>query len=190
MPRGSARRCRPAGRRPGRRTPRCSAGRWHRARSGSPRAPRAGCRPRSCALLVATFLGRGPERGYRRGNRGRRPPAGSEDIWLRRAVAREELLGIAPHAVLVDVEALELLLRAHAQANRLLAEVEDGDARGEHERGHDRDAEGLDAELVEAAAVEEAARAHAVELGERRRAEEAARERAPDAAHAVSGDRA
>ena len=56
--------------------------------------------------------GRGPERRDRSGRGRRRAAVGSQDVGLGGAVAGQELLGIAPHAVLVDVEALELLLRA------------------------------------------------------------------------------
>src|SRR6185436_20611981 len=91
----------------------------------------------SCRTYASIFcmsvpsLGRDrPERRHRRCRRCRRAAVGCQDIWLGRAVTGQELLGIAPHPVLVDVEALELLLRADAQADGLLAEVEDRGARG------------------------------------------------------------
>ena len=52
------------------------------------------------------------------------------------------------------------------------------------------EAERLDPELVEAAAVEEAAPSGRELLGELRHGEEAERQRAPDARHAVRRDRA
>ena len=62
---------------------------------------------------------------------------------------------------------------------------------GDEDAGeHDDDAERLVAELAERARVDEAALADGVELRQRRQREEAARERAPDAAQAVRRQRA
>src|SRR4029077_4156836 len=132
--------------------------------------------------------GRVPQGRDRRRRMCRRAAARGQDIGLRHAVAGQELLGIAPHAVLVDVEALELFLRGHAQADRLLAGGEDSDAGGEDECGDDGDAEGLHAELVETTAVEQARLADAVRTRECGCREETARERAPDPAHAMPRD--
>src|SRR3954453_18897977 len=98
----------------------------------------------SIFCMSVSALGRDGAEGRHRGCRRRRgAAAGRQHGGLGRAVAGQELLGVAPHAVLVDVEALELLLRAHPQADRLLAEVEDRRAGGEHEGGHAGDAERL-----------------------------------------------
>ena len=60
----------------------------------------------------------------------------------------------------------------------------------ERERADRDEAERLDAELVERARVDEAAGAGREVLREQRHGEEAGRERAPDAGHAVHRDRA
>src|SRR5918997_3425204 len=96
-------------------------------------------------------------------------------------------VGITEDAVLVDVEAVELLLGLDPDADGRLERGEDRERGDEHEAACGDDAESLDAELVEAAAVEQAGLA---DRGEGRRGEQAAGERTPDTAHPVSGDRA
>ena len=97
-------------------------------------------------------------------------------------------LGVAPHAVFVDVEAAgfdgfstrmpQSLCMTHS-APKLVREAE----------GADREqAECLDAELVEAAGVDEAAVAGGEFVRQRGDGEEAGGEGAPDAGHAVHGD--
>src|SRR5918994_162887 len=100
---------------------------------------------------------------------------------------RHELLRIAPHAVLDDVEAVSLLLRLHPQAVHRLDREEDQEAEREDERERRRDAECLHAELLEVAVVDEPRLADAVELGEARRGEEPAGKRSPDPREPVRG---
>src|SRR5829696_10411558 len=93
---------------------------------------------------------------------------------------RDELLRVAVHAVLGDVQARLLGLGVDAQADRLLDRPERAD--GEHEHGDERGghADRLDPELLEGARVEQAGLADAVELGQPRGREQAAGQRAPD----------
>src|SRR6266567_2852854 len=66
-------------------------------------------------------------------------------------------LGVAPHAVFVDVEAACFDGFCDADAPELVHDVERSEAGGEAEDADGCEAEGLDAELVEAAGVDEAA---------------------------------
>ena len=84
----------------------------------------------------------------------------------------------------------DLDLRLDADARGLLQREQDQERRAEREGADGREAERLDAELVQATAVEEAGGAGREALGLRREGEEAEGERAPDAGHAVRGDRA
>src|SRR5258706_11463675 len=98
----------------------------------------------SIFFTSVSLHGGGTGRGHGAGR------AGRGDVRLGGAVAGEELLRVAPHAVLVDVETLELLARRDAEADGLLACQEHAAAGDEHERGDDDDAERLDAALVRA----------------------------------------
>ena len=98
-------------------------------------------------------------------------------------------LGVAPHAVLGDVEAGGLDLRLSPDPERSLHRPERGERRAEGERSHREEAERLDSELVEAAGVDEPARARGEVLGEGGNGEDPGCERAPDAREAVDGDR-
>src|SRR5690348_11800160 len=71
---------------------------------------------------------------------------------------RDVELGIAPHAVLVHVEALRLDRGIDADAPHLVQGPEAAVRRAEDERADGDEAERLHAELVEAAAVDEALR--------------------------------
>ena len=85
------------------------------------------------------------------------------------------------------VEALELGLRVDPQHTQPLQDVEQHEAESERPEAGHRDADELDAEELEAAAVEEAD--HRVAVPERLRCgEEADREGAPHAVHAVDRD--
>src|SRR5918993_2211811 len=92
---------------------------------------------------------------------------------------------VAEDPVLVDVEAVELLVGLHADADGGLERGEDRERGEKNEPAAGHDTESLDAELVEAASVEEAGLADG---REGRGGEEAAGERAPDAAHPVRSD--
>ena len=154
------------GRRPGRRRPRGSEGSGVRPERSPPTRP-APARGRRCAGSAAD--GHAVELGV-----------------------GDELLGVAVHAVLGDVEAGQLGLRADAQPDRLRDRVPGAEAEREDEREHDDHAERLVAELRERARVHEAAVrvADPRVLREPRRGEEAAGERAPDARDAVRGEHA
>src|SRR5262245_36906200 len=91
---------------------------------------------------------------------------------------RDVELGIAPHAVLVHVEALRLDLRLDADAEDLVQHPEAAVRRAERERADGNETETLHAELVEAAAVDEALRSGRKILREDRNRKETARERA------------
>src|SRR5918997_5875127 len=95
-------------------------------------------------------------------------------------VVGRDQVGVAEDAVLVDVEAVEFLIRLHPDADGRLQRREDPKRGDEDEAAAGDDAQSLDAELVEATAVEEAGLADRGQGGGR---EQAARERAPDAAH-------
>ena len=71
---------------------------------------------------------------------------------------RDVELGVAPHAVLVDVESTGLDLRLDADAHVFFRTKRIANDSGERERADRTQAERLDAELVEAAAVEEPGR--------------------------------
>src|SRR6058998_762562 len=101
---------------------------------------------------------------------------------------RDVELGIAPHAVLADVEAGGLDLRLGADADRLVEDPEHRERRAERERADGGEAERLDAELVEAAAVQETALPCIEPRREARDREEAERQRSPDAGHPVRRD--
>src|SRR5450759_2005280 len=78
---------------------------------------------------------------------------------------RHERFGVAPHAVLADVEPVHLFASRDAQADGLLDDPEERVAEDEHRHERSRNGNRLRAELVEAAGVEEAALTDAVELG-------------------------
>src|SRR5258708_5829683 len=103
---------------------------------------------------------------------------------------RHELFGISPHAVLADVKTVDLVAVAGAQAPGVFDGKEDGEAEDEHGGEADAHRQRLGAELVEAVRVDQAALADVVELGEDGIAEQAARQRAPDAGETVSAERA
>src|SRR5829696_7864523 len=73
-------------------------------------------------------------------------PAGDRDVEL----------GVAPHAVLRDVEARGLGLPVDTDPPHALERPERAERRAERERADGDQAQHLDAELVEAATVEEA----------------------------------
>src|SRR5918998_1291511 len=110
----------------------------------------------------------------------RRPP-----VPVAVLVIRGDEVGVTEDPVLVDIQAVELLVGLDPDADGGLEGREDRERGEEDEPAAGDDAEGLDAELVKAAAVEEAGLA---DRGQGRGREEAAGERAPDAAHAVRGD--
>src|ERR687898_1920643 len=96
-------------------------------------------------------------------------------------------VGVAEDTVLVDIEPVELLLGLDPDADGGLERREDGERGEEDEAPCCDDTESLNTELVEAAAVEQAGLADSCEG---RGGEQAARERAPDTAHAVRRDSA
>ena len=102
---------------------------------------------------------------------------------------RDVELGVAPHAVLGHVQARLFHLRLGADADRDLEEVQDGERHREREGADGREAESLNTELVQPATVEEPALAGRELGGQLRHRQEAQRERAPHAGHAVGGDR-
>src|ERR1700732_1167209 len=97
---------------------------------------------------------------------------------IRRAVDpsghRHERFGIAPHAVLADVQAFQLFARRHAEADGLFDDPEQAVAEDEYRDERSRHGDGLRTELVKAAGVKQTALTDAVELGQRRRRAEAA----------------
>src|SRR5215208_1633723 len=96
-------------------------------------------------------------------------------------IGRDEVR-VAKDSVLVDVEAIELLLGLDPNADGSLERREDGERGQEDESPCCDDAESLNTELVEAAAVEQARLA---DSGEGRGGEQTAGECAPDTAHTV-----
>src|SRR5438270_11548095 len=102
---------------------------------------------------------------------------------------RHERLRVTPHAVLADVEPLDLVAGADAQADGLVDDPEQAVAEREHGDERRGDGRRLRAQLVQAPGVEEAALPDAVELGQRRDREEAAAESAPDARYTVGRQR-
>src|SRR5450830_1097137 len=101
---------------------------------------------------------------------------------------RDVELGVAPHAVLVHVEALCLNLWRDPDAPDLLQRPEDGEAGAERPGTHGNQAERLHTELVEAAAVKKALRARGGDPDQAGSGEEPAGQRAPDSRHAVHRD--
>src|SRR5262245_30590214 len=107
-------------------------------------------------------------------------PAGNRDVEL----------GIAPHSVLVDVEAAGLDLRVDADSPRQLQGEKEEERGAERERAYCGQPECLDAELVEATAVEKTLGAGREALRLRRKGEQPQGQGAPDACHAVGGNSA
>src|SRR5919199_61587 len=103
-------------------------------------------------------------------------------------VGGDELLRVTIDAVLRDVQAVELLLRLDPESDGRLEYGEDHIGGHEDEASAGSDSQSLYAELSEAAAVEEAGLADRGGLCQGGGGEEAGRERAPDAAHAVGRD--
>src|ERR1700680_4354917 len=101
---------------------------------------------------------------------------------------RHELLGVAPHAVLADVEPVDLVALADAQADGLLDDPEEPKAEREHGDKGSAHRGSLGAELLEAARVDKATLADPVERGELGIGEQTARERTPDAGETVSAE--
>ena len=102
-----------------------------------------------------------------------------------RGLDRQEVGVGVGEAVLGHIQALDLLLRAGAQTDRRLDELENGD-HAQHGIGTDGEhAQGLYAELPETAAVEQALHAVGLVAGE-----QADRKRAPDPVDAVDRHRA
>src|SRR4051794_41569511 len=95
-----------------------------------------------------------------RGDVTARVPAGEMAVRFGAVAARNRdvELGIAPHAVLGDVEPERLRVLLDPDAPDLVHPVEEAEADGEDPDADDGDAERLHAELVEAARVDEAAR--------------------------------
>src|SRR5579864_8909507 len=93
-----------------------------------------------------------------RSGRGRMLRDAEMPVALRAVAAgnRDVELRIAPHAVLVHVEALRFDLGRDADAPHLVEHPEAGERGRERERADRDEAERLDAELVEPAAVDEA----------------------------------
>src|SRR4029079_8672037 len=97
-------------------------------------------------------------------------------------------LGVAPHAVLGDVQACGLDMLLHADSPEPLQRPEAAE-RGSEGEGADRDqAERLDAELVERARVDQSAAAGRQVRRERRHGEQTGRKRYADARQTVSRD--
>src|SRR5437870_1492009 len=99
------------------------------------------------------------------------PVAVAQQMTVRvRSVApwdRDVELGIAPHAVLGDVQARRLDVLLDADAPHLVHRPEAAERRGEREAADGDQAEGLHAELVETARVDEPARAGREVRGQR-----------------------
>src|SRR5215217_6474577 len=124
--------------------------------------------------------------GTRLGPSGRvRYPAATTAVLV---VGGDELLRVTIDAVLRDVQAVELLLRLDPEPDAGLEYGEDDIGGHEDEASAGGDSQSLHAELAEAAAVEEAGLADRGGLRHGGGGEEAGRERAPDAAHAVGRD--
>src|SRR4051794_12578529 len=117
------------------------------ARPGSARRT---CTYSSCGHLL-------PD-GRRCGGRNRVTAEAEVSVRLRAVAARNRdvELRVAPHAVLVHVEALHLDGRLDADAPELVQDPEAAVRAPEHERADGDEPERLDAQLVEAAAVDEA----------------------------------
>src|SRR5262245_9136055 len=88
--------------------------------------------------------------GGRRGVRGLAPMRAEVRVGLGAVAARDRdvELGVAPHAVLVDVEADRLDLRLDADAPQLVHGEQRAERRAERERADGDDAERLYADLV------------------------------------------
>src|SRR5438067_6640107 len=101
---------------------------------------------------------------------------------------RDVELGVAPHAVLVDVESLRFDARLDADPPDLVKDEEAPERAAEGECTDGDEAERLDAELVEASAVDEALASRREMRREHRHRKQTAGERAPHAGHPVHGD--
>src|SRR5215217_7427603 len=97
-------------------------------------------------------------------------------------------LGVAPHAVLADVEAGPLGLLLDTDPPEALHRPEAREGRAEGERADRGEPEQLHPDLVQRSGVDETALAGVERGGQRGDGEEPCRDRAPDAGNAVDGD--
>src|SRR5579875_1851735 len=100
---------------------------------------------------------------------------------------RHEGLRVAPHAVLADIEAFQLLGHTDTKPDRPLDQPEHGEAEGEDDNEGDGDGGRLSAKLVQASGVEEPTLADPVELGQGWHGEEATGQGAPNPGQAMGG---